>query len=49
VTVLQVDVAFDDELEIICEGFYKIKNILSFTWFSILNVGYYRWLHGLIR
>jgi hypothetical protein len=46
VILLQVDLAFGDELEIVCEGFYKIENIFIFAWFSILNVGHYCWLSG---
>jgi hypothetical protein len=47
--LLQVDLAFGDELEIICEGCYKIKNTSIFAWSSIPGVGHYRWLRGPIR
>jgi hypothetical protein len=46
--LLQVDPIFGDEPEIVCEGCYKTKDTYIFAWFSILNVGHYRWLHGLI-
>jgi hypothetical protein len=49
VILLQVDLASGDEPETVCEGCYKIENTSIFTWFSIPNVGHYRWLHGLIR
>jgi hypothetical protein len=45
VILLQVDPASSDEPEIIYEGCYEIKNTSIFTWFSIPNVGHYRWLH----
>jgi hypothetical protein len=31
VILLQVDPTFDNEPKIVCEGFYKTKNILIFT------------------
>jgi hypothetical protein len=49
VILLQVDPAFSDKPETICESCYKIKNIFIFTWSSILSVGHYRWLRDLIR
>jgi hypothetical protein len=49
VILLQVDPASSDELETICEGCYEIENTSIFTWFSIPNVGHYRWLHDPIR
>ncbi len=48
VILLQVSLTFNDELETIYEGFYKIKNSSIFAWSSILGVGHYRWLHDLI-
>jgi hypothetical protein len=39
---------FGDKFEIICEGYYKIKNIYIFAWSSIPGVGHYRWLRSLI-
>ncbi len=47
--LLQVDPASDDEPETIYEGCYKIENVYIFAWSSILVIGHYRWLHGLIR
>jgi hypothetical protein len=46
VILLQVDPAFGDEPETICEGYYETENIFIFAWFSVINVGHYRWLHG---
>ncbi len=37
-----------DQLEIVCRGFYEIKDIFIFTWSSILSVGHYHWLHDSI-
>ncbi len=34
--LLKVDLAFDDEPEIVYKGFYKTKYISIFVWFSIL-------------
>ncbi len=44
VILLQVDPTFGDELEIVCEIFYKIENTLIFAWSSIPSVGHYHWL-----
>jgi hypothetical protein len=49
VILLQVNPAFGDEPEIVCEGCYKIKDTSIFVWSSILGVGHYRWLHGPIH
>jgi hypothetical protein len=49
VILLQVDPAFGNEPEIICEGCYEIENTFIFAWFSILDVGHYYWLCGPIR
>ncbi len=46
--LLQVDPAFNDEPETVCEGCYETKDTSIFAWFSIPGVGHYRWLHGLI-
>ncbi len=46
--LLQVDLAFGDELESVCEGYYETKDTSIFTWFLVLGVGHYRWLRGLI-
>jgi hypothetical protein len=45
---LLVNRTFGDDSKIICEGFYKTKNTSIFAWFSILGVGHYHWLYGLI-
>ncbi len=47
--LLQVDFVFDDELEIVYEGFYEIEDTTIFAWSSILKVWHYHWLHILIR
>ncbi len=49
VILLQVDLAFGDELETIYEGCYKIENTSIFAWFSIPGVGHYCWLCDSIR
>ncbi len=49
VIMLQVDLAFGDEPEIVCEGCYETENTSIFAWFSIPGVGHYRWLRGPIR
>jgi hypothetical protein len=49
VILLQVDPASGDELETIYEGCYKTEDTFIFAWFSILGVGDYRWLRGLIH
>jgi hypothetical protein len=49
VILLQVDLAFGDELEIVFKGYYETENTSIFTWSSVPGVGHYRWLHGLIR
>jgi len=41
--------AFGDEPEIICEGFYEIEDLSIFAWSSIPDIGHYRWLRGSIR
>jgi len=48
VILLQVDLVFGDELETIYEGYYEIESTFIFTWFLILGVEHYRWLHGSI-
>ncbi len=47
--LLQANLAFDDEFEIVCEGCYKTEDISIFTWFSVPGIGHYRWLRGLIH
>ncbi len=48
VILLQVDHAFGDEPEIVCEGCYKIENTFTFAWSLILDDGHYRWLLSLV-
>jgi hypothetical protein len=48
VILLQVDPASSDEFETVCEGCYVTKDTSIFAWSSILGVGHYHWLHGLI-
>jgi hypothetical protein len=47
--VLQIDLASSDELEIVYESYYEIKDTSIFAWFLIIGVGHYHWLHGPIR
>ncbi len=47
--LLQVDPAFGDELETVYEGCYETENTFIFAWFSILDIGHYRWLFNLIH
>jgi hypothetical protein len=49
VILLQVDPTFSDEPKTIYEGCYKIKNTCIFAQFSILDIGHYHWLRGLIH
>ncbi len=49
VILLQVDPISGDESKTICEGCYKTKDTSIFAWFSIFDIGHYRWLHGPIR
>jgi hypothetical protein len=49
VILLQVDIAFGDELEIVCDDCYETENTSIFAWSLILNVGHYCWLHDLIH
>jgi hypothetical protein len=46
---LEVELAFSDELETICEGCYDTEDTSIFTWSSVPGVGHYRWLRGPIR
>jgi hypothetical protein len=46
VIFLQINSAFDDEPEIVCEGCYKIEDTFIFTWSLVLGFGHYRWLRG---
>jgi len=49
VTLLQVDPASGDEPKIVCEGCHETEDTSIFAWPSVLGVGHYRWLRGLIR
>jgi hypothetical protein len=49
VILLQVNLAFGDELEIVCEGFYDTGDTSIFAWSLVLSVGHYHWLRGPIR
>jgi hypothetical protein len=44
VILLQVDLVFGDEPEIVYKGCYETKDTFIFTWFSILSIGHYHWL-----
>jgi hypothetical protein len=48
VKLLQVDPAFGDELETICEGCYETEDTCIFAWSSVPSVGHYCWLCSLI-
>jgi len=49
VILLQVDLAFGDEPETICEGCYDTEDTSIFAWSSVPSVGHYRWLRGPIH
>jgi hypothetical protein len=49
VIVLQVDPAYGDEPEIVCEGCYEIEDTSIFAWSSVPGIEHYHWLRGLIR
>jgi hypothetical protein len=49
VILLEVNPTFGDEREIFYEGFYETEDTSIFTWFAILGVRHYRWLHGSIH
>jgi len=46
VILLQVDPAFGDEPETVCEGCYETEDTSIFAWSSVPGVGHYRWLRG---
>jgi hypothetical protein len=46
--LLQVNPTSSDEPKTMYKSFYETKNTLIFTCSLIIDVGYYRWLHGLI-
>jgi hypothetical protein len=47
--LLQIDPAFSDELESVCEGCYKNKNISIFAWSLVLGIRHYCWLRNPIH
>ncbi len=47
--LLQVDLASGDEPKTVCDGCYEIEDTSISTWSSILGIGHYHWLCGLIR
>jgi hypothetical protein len=49
VILLQVDPASGDEPETICECCYETENTSIFAWFSISDIGHYRWLRSSIH
>jgi hypothetical protein len=49
VILLQVNPVSGDELETVCEGYYKIEDASIFAWFSISDIGHYCWLRNSIR
>jgi hypothetical protein len=49
VILLQIDLAFGDETETICEACYETKDTSIFAWISISSIGHYHWLRNLIR
>jgi hypothetical protein len=49
VILLQVNLASGDEPKTVCEVCYETEDISIFACFSVLGVGHYCWLHGLIR
>jgi hypothetical protein len=49
VILLQVDPTFGDELETVCESYYKTGDTSIFAWFSIPGIRHYRWLCSPIR
>jgi hypothetical protein len=49
VILLQVDPTSGDEPKTVYEGCYETEYTFIFTWSSVLNVGHYHWLWGLIR
>jgi hypothetical protein len=44
VILLQINLTFGDESEIVCEGCYKIEETFIFAWSLVLGVGHYYWL-----
>ncbi len=49
VILLQVDPAFGDEPETVCEGCYETKDNSIFAWSLVPGIGHNRWLRDPIR
>ncbi len=49
VILLQVDPAYGDEPEIVCEGCYETEDTSIFAWSLVPGVGHYCWLRSPIR
>jgi hypothetical protein len=49
VILLQVDPAFGDKPDTVCEGCYKIEYTSIFAWSLVPGVSHYCWLRGPIR
>jgi hypothetical protein len=49
VILLQINPASGDESETVYEGCYKNEDNCIFAWSSVLGVGHYCWLRGLIH
>ncbi len=49
VILLQVDPAFGDKPDTVCEGCYETEDIYIFAWSSVPRVAHYRWLRGPIH
>jgi hypothetical protein len=49
IILLQVEPDSGDEPKTVCEGYYKTEDTSIFAWFSVMNVGHYRWLHSPIH
>jgi hypothetical protein len=49
VILLQVDPAFGDEPETVCEGCYETEDTSIFAWSLVPGIGHYRWLSGPIH
>ncbi len=49
VILLQVDPAFGDKPDTVCESCYETEDTSIFAWSSVPGVAHYRWLRGPIR
>jgi hypothetical protein len=49
VILLQINPASDKEPETVCEGYYETKDTSIFAYSSVLDIGHYCWLCGLIH